>query len=307
MLFGHKKIWEFFLNSKSTLSHIYLFSGEEKIGKKKMALEIAKLLNCLNLEKNPIYKEYPCLKCKNCIDIEKNQFPDLFILEKDKEKRDIDIEKIRDLKKNLSFKPYNSKQKIAIIDDAHLMNISSQNALLKTLEEPFGFGETIIFLITDKPKQLLETILSRVQKVKFFNLSQEEIKNYLSKRDMSRERAEEIENFSLGKLGIAIDFINNPEKLIIYKTKIKELKTIIDSPLYLRFDYVKKIIDDKNGDMDILELLILWMSYFQSLLLLEDDNKKTKKILRRLTKTYTLVSTININKKLALENLVLEF
>ena len=305
MLFGHQKIWKLFLDSKLSLSHAYLFSGEEKIGKKRMALEIAKFLNCSSLQNNPTYKQYPCLKCKHCLDIEKGQFLDLFILEADKEKNNIEIEKIRDLKKNLSFKAYNSKFKIAIIDDAHLMNITSQNALLKTIEEPSG--PTIIFLITSSPKQLLETLLSRVQEINFFNLSQKEIADYLSTVNISDNDKTQIEKFSLGKIGLVVDFVNNPAKLAVYKAKIEELKSLIISPLYMRFDYVKKTIDNKADNMDILEILILWMNYFQELLLIENKREKNIKILKKIEETHRLISTTNVNKKLALENLVLEF
>ncbi len=324
MLFGHQKIWNFFIDPKLILSHAYLFSGVEKIGKKRMALEIVKFLNCNNLQDNlsgETYKKYPCLKCKNCLDIEKNQFPDLFILEKGKDKKDIEIDQIRDLKKFLSFKPYNSKFKIAIIDNAHLMNISSQNALLKTLEEPLG--RALIFLITDKPRQLLETILSRVQEIKFFNPSKKEIQNYLKDikilEKISEEIKKDIEKFSFGRPGLVVDFINNPKKLTNYKNKIEELKTIINSPLYIRFDYVKKISEkedkeDKEDKKDeslllpLLEILILWSIFFQDLLLTDKiERKKVREILEKIDKTYFLISTTNVNKKLALENLVMEF
>lgn len=307
MLIGHQKIWKFFSESlkDSSLSHAYLFSGEDKIGKKTTALEISKLLNCLNLGDNNFYKKYPCLKCRNCLDIGKNQFPDLFFLEKDRDKKEINITKIRSLKKYLSFKPYNSPFKIAIIDDAHLMNISAQNALLKTAEEPTG-PKTIIFLITNKSQQLLKTIISRVQEVRFFKPSNEEIDNYFLTANISDKEKEAIKKFSFNKPGIIIDFINYPKKLEDHKFKIQKLKEIIDSPLYIRFNYIKELVDN-SSDEEILETLALWTSYFKELLLIDVNRIKKIKILKAINRTYYLILKTNVNKKLILENLVLEF
>ncbi len=304
MLLGHHKNWELFLNFEK-LSHAYLFSGLDKIGKKRTAFEIVKLLNCNNLKPHSFYKKYPCLKCKNCLDIEKEIFPDFFLLEKKDEKKEIEIEQARNLKTFFLFKPYNAKFKIAIIDNAHLMNIFAQNALLKILEEPIG-AKSIIFLITDKSQQLLKTILSRAQEIKFFQSSNKEIDNYLSEIDIFDKEKDEIKKFSFGKLGLAIDFVNNFEKLDTYKEKIQELKTIIESPLYVRFNYIKKITDNNTND-NILEILILWMNYFKEFLLFDKNRDKNKDILKKINETYILISRTNVNKKLALENLVLEF
>lgn len=317
MLIGHQKIWNFFVDSKSNLSHAYLFSGVEKIGKKRLAVEVVKLLNCKNLEDSLKYQKYPCLKCKNCLDIEKNQFPDLFILEKKEDKKEVEIEQVRDLKKNLSFKPYNSEFKIVIIDNTHLMNLSAQNALLKTLEEPLG--QTIVFLISDKPKKLLETILSRVQEIRFFNPGKEEILDYLLSIEISDETKKEIKTLFLDQgnispAGLVVDFVNNPKKIADYKDRVKELKTIIESPLHIKFDYIKKLISDSSDDKEILddkrilEILILWSNFFQNLLLTDKINReKNRLILEKIDKIYFLISTTNVNKKLALETLVLEF
>lgn len=303
MLIGHQKNWELFLNFEN-LSHAYLFSGVDKIGKKRIVFEIIKLLNCKNLQSHSFYKKYPCLKCKNCLDIEKEIFPDFFLLKRKNEKKEIDIEQIRNLKSFFSFKPYNSKFKIAIIDDAHLMNFYAQNALLKLLEEPHG-NKTIIFLISNKHKLLLETILSRVQEIKFFIPPKEEINNYLSITQISDDIKKELKK--IDRPGIVIDIIKNPEKLIDDKTKVAELKMIIKAPLCERFDYIKKMIDNKTDD-EILEILLLWTNYFQELLIDDKVNKrKIMQILKRINKTYFLISETPVNKKLALENLVLEF
>ena len=142
MLIGHKKQWEF-LESKfkaDQLSHAYLFTGEDGIGKKFFAKEFSEFIGC--------------------------KFPDLKILEKKEDKSEIDILQVREAQNFLAYKAYNGGFKIVIVNDAHLMSQEAQNCFLKTLEEPKG--RTIIFLISSKPDMLLATIASRCQAMKFF-------------------------------------------------------------------------------------------------------------------------------------------
>ena len=107
-----------------------LFSGQENLGKEDFAKELVKFLSC-NQKGN-----FPCQQCFNCRAIEKENFPDLLILRP--EKKEIQISQIRELQAFLSLSPQLGNSKIAIIVQAELMNLSSQNCLLKTLEEPKG-------------------------------------------------------------------------------------------------------------------------------------------------------------------------
>ncbi|WP_459129246.1 DNA polymerase III subunit [Guggenheimella bovis] len=117
------------------LSHGYLFVGEEGIGKKLVAKELAKLML--------------------------GNSPDLMILEGEP----IKVQDIEAVQQFLSERPLYGDQKVVIFDDAHLMNVQSQNKLLKTLEEAPSFAT--LFFITHNPSKLLDTILSRVITVHF--------------------------------------------------------------------------------------------------------------------------------------------
>ena len=139
---GHQKQWEFFKKKfeQNQLSHAYLFTGQDGIGKKLFAKEFSEFIGC--------------------------KFPDLKIIEKKEDKSEIEILQIREAQNFLAYKSYNGGAKIVIVDNAHLMNQEAQSCFLKTLEEPKG--QTIIFLISSKPDLLLPTIFSRCQTVKFF-------------------------------------------------------------------------------------------------------------------------------------------
>jgi len=148
----HEKQWQFLIKSAELgrLPHALLLYGQEKIGKRELALNFAKHLVG-----------------------DKEINPDLIILEA--EKKEIQIGQIRDLVQKLSFKPYMADYKVAVVDRAHLMTREAQNCFLKFLEEPSD--KTFLILITEHPSTLLPTITSRVQKLRLFPSKDFEIEN----------------------------------------------------------------------------------------------------------------------------------
>lgn len=299
MIIGHKKQWHFLKKSADSgkLPHALLFSGEEKIGKKFVATELAKFLNCESLKK-------PCMKCKSCLDIENRTSLDFSILIPEKE--EIKIFQIRDLIKKLSLRSNSGSYKIAILDEAHLMNTQAQNCFLKLLEEPKG--KTLLILITNYPETLLKTISSRVQKIKFYSIEKAEIEKYFIEKGIEKEKAEKISILSMGKPGLALDFFYNPEKIKERETIISEFKKTINSDFYYRFNYVKKILEENK--INLKDLMEIWTIYFRDTLIssLSKDKAKAKKVknsLELIERTSFLIFTTNINPKFAIENLLI--
>jgi len=292
MLIGHQKQWQFLRKSLELgkLSHAYLFSGETQLGKKNLALEFAKLINGENFDFG---------------------HPDLILITP--QGREIQIVQIRELIQKLSLKPYSAFLKVAMIDQAHLMNSEAQNCFLKTLEEPKG--NTILILITEAPKTLFPTIRSRCEIIKFYPVKISEIENYLKNQGISKEKSEEIAKLSLGRPGLAIDFLTNPQKLENQKKVIEELIKISSgkTSLSLRFQYAKDLV--MNPELS--EILNIWLSYFRTVLLeqfLPPEVKKPeypfsklKNIIKQIQNTNFLISTTSVNSRLALEILMLQF
>jgi DNA polymerase-3 subunit delta' len=281
MILGHKKQWDFLLKMarERKIPHALLFVGQEGIGKKKFALEFAKFL----FGRDPF------------------SHPDFIFVEPIDNL--ISIGQIRDLIWRLSLKPFSFDFKIAIVDDAHLMPPDAQNCFLKKLEEP---ENSVIILLTPYPELLFPTILSRCQKIKFYPISKEEIKKFLIENGLEEEKAEKIAKISGGKIGEAISFLNH-QKYMEREEKIKDFKKILQSPLYLRFNYVKEMVE-KNK---IKETLKIWLYFLREKLIEAIKNKdlEIRKLISSiliLEKIYYLVLTKNINKRLALEILMLE-
>ncbi len=304
MVIGNKKQKEFLerIAKSKDIPHAFLFSGPDKIGKKKIALEFVKSIFC-NKSKGF------CEECYSCRNIESNGFPDLVILSP--ANGNIEIEQIRDLQSRLSLKSYNNSIKVGIIDDAHMMRKDAQNALLKTLEEPKG--DTLLILIAPYPEMLLGTIRSRLQQVKFSLVSREEIEKELIKRGADKEKAKEISMVSSGQIGKALDFFENPEKLKFFNDAIKDIVRLARGGYFERFNYARGLNEEPE---DIARVLDVWERFFRREMLLRVFNnkgalgnyslRKIKETLDVISKTRYLVEKTNTNKKLALENLLIE-
>jgi len=169
-----------------------LFTGEEGIGKKLFALEVARALNC----RTPKDHE-ACGVCSSCTRTAKLNYPQrddadewTQIIWTDHPdvglvvapKRVLRVEQMRQIEKEANFRPFEGKARVFLIDEADKLNDASANALLKVLEEPPRTSHLI--LITARPAMLLPTILSRCQMIRFSPLTPAEIESHLSKTNV---------------------------------------------------------------------------------------------------------------------------
>lgn len=203
---------------KDRLHHAYLFLGPEGVGKRTLALSLAMAVQCLENVGDS------CGGCANCVQVRKGHHPDVRLLEPLPGKKEISIQQIRELARELNFHPFSGKKKIAILDPATLMNASAQNALLKTLEEPPG--ESLLILISTGTGGLLPTLLSRCFRLSFSPLPVELVTTFLvTQKGIKLEQAEILATMTMGSVGKAIkleaeDFL---EKRKIWAEKISSL------------------------------------------------------------------------------------
>jgi DNA polymerase III delta' subunit len=142
------------LKMKDNLPQALLCVGPQGVGKKRTIKYLFQVLHCLNLK-----DEEPCGECSQCKKIFDNNHVDL--IEITPHNNQIHVDDLREMKKKLYFAPMDGLVRFIILDDAHTLNVSSANSILKTLEEPPS--HTRFFLITHEPSLLLPTILSRCQ------------------------------------------------------------------------------------------------------------------------------------------------
>ncbi len=199
---------------KKRVPHSLLLAGADGIGKKHLALELAKSFVCQNPQAGEA-----CDVCAACRRADKFTFPkaddrDAFKRVVFSEHSDIGlvlpynknilVDAIRELEREANFRPFEAAARFFIIDDADKMNDAASNALLKTLEEPPA--TSYIFLVTSRPDALLPTIRSRCQTLRFAPIEAKETENYLIKtKQFSFDDAALLAKLSGGKLGHALE------------------------------------------------------------------------------------------------------
>jgi len=189
-LIGNKEVKETLrrLLTNGRLPGSLLFTGEQGIGKKLFALELAKALNCRNRQ-----GVEACDECSSCKRITRSTFPPFGKDDDDKErmvwsehadvamvrpyKQIIRVKPMRELEREANFRPFEGAARLFIIEDAEYMNDQASNALLKTLEEPPS--TTHLILTTSNPNALLATIRSRCQMIRFAPIPAAEIERFL--------------------------------------------------------------------------------------------------------------------------------
>ncbi|WAM31274.1 DNA polymerase III subunit [Caldicellulosiruptor naganoensis] len=176
--------------------HAYIFEGEKGLGKKLLARIFSKHILCES--------KSSCRICKSCHLFEASSHPDFNIIRRQEDKKEISVESIREIIKDLSRGPVFSDKKIFIIEEGEELSISAQNALLKTLEEPPPYA---LFIITcNNIERLLPTVLSRSIVLSFKRYSASEIAKILEQNNL--EPKDYILKLCKGNPKIALDFYN---------------------------------------------------------------------------------------------------
>ena len=192
-----------------------LFTGDEGIGKKLFALELAKALNCRN--RNGVEA---CDECSSCKRISRSTFPPFGNADDDKGrliwsehadvamvrpyKEIIRVPPIRELEREANFRPFEGAARIFIVEDADYMNDAASNALLKTLEEPPSTSHLV--LTTSNPTALLATIRSRCQIIRFAPIAVSEIEKFIvEEKSMPAADAHLLARTAQGSIGRALN------------------------------------------------------------------------------------------------------
>ena len=184
------------------LSHAYIFTGQDGVGKTLLAKEFSKAIFCSEKEDDS------CNLCHNCVRIENNHHPDIHWIEIEEKAKFLKIDNIRDLQHSVKLSPVESNYKIFIIKEADRMNEEASNCLLKTLEEPPT--STIIILIANSLTPVKETIRSRCQIIRFHPIPAHIIEDQLVKRfNTDTGKVRWISRFCSGSLGSAFELLED--------------------------------------------------------------------------------------------------
>lgn len=234
----------------SRVSHAYLFTGKEGVGKKRLAIQFAKALFCREIVADS------CDSCITCRKIEHSNHPDLKNIEIDDDSRQLKIDQMREMQKELVYKPYEGQRKIYIINDADRMTSQAANSLLKTLEEPPSYA-TIVLLAEDVNK-ILPTVFSRCQHIKLSVISRDKIKEFLLREGIKKEKVELLSRLANGSPGRALKLSTDEELFARRKevlTSLVKLHKVNKVELFKFADSMEELC--KQG-FPLLDLLSNW-------------------------------------------------
>lgn len=222
-------------------SHAYLFSGSKGIGKFSHAKNFARSI--LNEDSEGI---------RFFSGIDDFEDADLYVVQKKDTIKKQDIEEIIE---NSFAKPFSGSHKIVIIDDFDRVTAEGQNALLKTLEEPMDY--LILILISSNMRNILPTIISRCRILKFQDLTQDRIEEFLLSRKVSPRNAKLFSRLSNGDVSLAIKYSEDPELLSKREDIINMTDRVIRQTEFI-FDEMKFFKDNKDDFKEILNFMIVW-------------------------------------------------
>lgn len=318
-IFGHDKPLAVLRRAleNDRLAHAYLFLGPEGVGKKTVALAFARAVQC-----REVAGDF-CGRCAECLRITSGNHPDVRVLEPAPGKKEISIGQIRDLERELSFRPFSGKRKVAVVDPAPLMNAAAQNALLKTLEEPAGVS--LIILVAGSAGGLLPTLVSRCLRLTFASLSPEAVADFLvSHKGMERERAIILAGLAAGNPGRAL----SPQLQVLVERRrvwLEKLGSLEQSNYRQACAVGEELAADKEESVSFLDWMEGWyrdlMVYSVRANAEQLLNRDLQNEIERQAACYGLERILdlrsravrtaarlrrNVNRRLALENFLIE-
>ena len=282
-----------------SVSHAYIFSGPDQVGKRTLAELFAR---CLILD-IPFDVDIN----QELVGVNASHRSDLKILapiveEKSgvSKQKDISVSQVREAQQFLAAYPYLGKKKVLIIDDAHKMTVSAQNAMLKILEEPNS--TSILILITSEADRILQTISSRCQTVNFGLVSDAEMTKGTAGIDLTDVR---LTLLGMGRPGRIIELSKKPEMAKEQYDQLQEFEAMANFSQIQKMSLAEKY--SKNIP-ETLNLLRLWIWKLRN----DYDGKsemgrmiQVHGIIGKINECISILTTTNASGRLVLEKLFL--
>ncbi|MCC6383121.1 MAG: hypothetical protein IT304_11500 [Dehalococcoidia bacterium] len=237
--------------------HALLFAGAEGTGRRLLALEYARLLNCEQGPTSPA-----ACDCRSCRRIRGGSHPDVVVLEpgdmlckpranesgheKHPASRDIRICQVRGVIELVARYPFEARYRLIVVDPAERLAREASHTLLKTLEEPPG--HTVLALVSATPETLLDTIRSRCRRIEVGPVARRETEEGLRARGVAPETAAAAAAAAHGRPGRAIAFAAQPDLMGDRARLLARCAEVAAARMRARFDYAEALADRVRRD-----------------------------------------------------------
>ena len=241
------------------LAHAYLFVGPPHVGKMRLAIDLAKAVNCEGQER-------PCGQCTQCVRIEKMKHADVHVIGVDG-RTEIGIDQMREMQHSANLKPFEGRHRVFVVDGAERLSHEATNCLLKTLEEPPPGVELI--LLASNERLLLGTVLSRCQRLELRPLPVAAVHTALVERwGLGEEKATMLAQLCGGCLGWAVTVADDDRVLQERSEKLASLVRLHRAERAERLSYAADLASQFARNREsVREILALWMGWWRDVLL----------------------------------------
>jgi DNA polymerase-3 subunit delta' len=240
-----------------------LLTGPRQVGKRTVALALARVLNCAAPE------GAPCGKCRACRLSDSGEFPDVHLVQLREGRQRIGIAEVQALQSELARRPTEGQWRVAVIADAERLSAEAENALLKTLEEPPPHAA--IVLTTEDAEALLPTTVSRCRRLRLRPVRSAEIEQHLRDRcGLAADQARLLAALADGRPGWAIAATASRELLERRQTALERLWRAVDGGKLARLAEARGLAERWSGKAEeVREELVVWSSWWRDLLLVK--------------------------------------
>jgi DNA polymerase III subunit delta' len=301
--------------SAGRIAHAVLLSGLPQIGKTALAVTLAQALNCAEADA-------PCGQCRSCRKIASGVHPDVRLIASEGVSGNIKIEQMRALQHQAVLAPYEGRYRVFILLQMEQATLEAANSLLKTLEEPPA--QVVLILTAIHSGSLPRTVVSRCQCLELRPIATPLVDMALRGRGIAPAQAQLLARLSGGRLGWAIQAVEDGEYLRQRQQILDQLVSLLKVGRVARLDYAYQVSSDPASARQLIEL---WTGWWRDLLLLHVQGDATlmnvdrldelKSLSRQVTRPQTLAVLhalqttaarldANVNARLAIEGLALQ-
>lgn len=248
---------------KGLSQHAYIFEGDRGVGADQCARLFAAALVC---EKEG---SAPCGICGSCLMARADTHPDIYTVAPDSGKRNITVDKIREIVNDAYTKPYESGKKVYIISYGDDMNEQAQNAFLKVLEEPPAYA--VFIILAENCESLLQTVRSRCTRIHFPPVSDQKIREYIEKNfPQEAEKTKFLVQYAGGVLGNVEKILGTENFTDLRFGALSKLECLMSGRKADAYQAVE-FLEENKEDADL--ILTFWQGFLHDIMLLQNGER----------------------------------